>query len=143
MFVGFTACLLNCIYLLVRYRFFIDPTLIRSVPIVLGFLRTDTNSLVQSSLLTLLIFLARSLWVYSNHPYRFISVVGDVGLVVTDTPLNESKALRRTIVMSTAAMERLSARLHRAKQYTDALNMAAGDSATLVGSSDVHSNNYR
>jgi hypothetical protein len=151
---GFFATILNACYLLVKYRFILNASQIQAIPIRIGFFNTDTNSLTQSALVTIVIFMVRSLFVYAFFPCRFISVVGAVGLIIEtteSTPVLDSKIsarpLHRSQMAVISSLERMASRLKRVKCYQAALahNPRASVEIQTDGLLDFisHSNDYR
>jgi hypothetical protein len=140
---GFFATILNACYLIVKYRFILNANQIQAIPITIGYYNSDTNSLTQSALVTIVIFLVRSLFVYAFSPSRFISVVGAVGLIIETT----KSTPHRSQTAASSSLDRMASRLKRVKYYQVAIshNPRASVAIQADGLFDLisHSNDYR
>jgi hypothetical protein len=96
-----TVLVANGLYLIFHYKFLTSADAVRALPVQLLGWRVDTNSIAQSSLLTMIAFLARSCyraWTDSLHFVVFKGAIsastdelGEVELSDADVPLRSAR----------------------------------------------------
>jgi hypothetical protein len=62
----------------------IGPEVYQPAAINVGFFRTDTNSISQSCVLTIIVFFVRAILIHWRMPYHYVTVKGMVGAVTSD-----------------------------------------------------------